>query len=134
MLTDIEIRKVKAPTDAASKKLTDSGGLYLEVTKTGSKLWRMAYRFNGKQKTLYIGGYPLISLTEAREKRDEAKRQLLSNIDPSSAKQAAKAASIEVAENSFQVIALEWHKTHMQGKSEAHAKKCMARLNNGNLY
>ncbi len=128
MLTDIEVRKSK-PLESPYK-LADSSGLYLYITPQGSKLWRMNYRFGGKQKTLSIGEYPIVSLTEAREKRDEAKKQLKSNIDPSSAKQAAKAASIEVAENSFQVIALEWHKTHIQGKSEAHAKKCMARLNN----
>jgi integrase len=128
MLTDIEIRKAK-PTEQP-KKLTDSGGLFLLITPQGSKLWRMAYRFNGKQKTLYIGAYPAISLTDAREKRDEARKQLVNGIDPSTAKQAAKASQNEATVNSFQVIALEWHKTNMASKSENHAKKIMARLNN----
>ncbi|MFI3136553.1 MAG: tyrosine-type recombinase/integrase [Methylococcaceae bacterium] len=128
MLTDIEIRKAK-PAEQP-KKLSDSGGLFLLVTPQGSKLWRMSYRFNGKQKTLYIGAYPTVSLNDAREKREEAKKQLFNGIDPSTAKQAAKASQCEASANSFQVIALEWHITHIQMKSEGHAKKVMARFVN----
>ena len=79
-LTDTHIRNLK-PTDKV-QKLTDGGGLYLHLAPGGSKLWRMAYRFEGKQKLLSFGPYPLVSLREAREKRDEARKLLLDGIDP----------------------------------------------------
>mgnify|MGYP000514882876 CR=1 FL=1 len=71
MLTDTQIRNLK-PAEKA-KKYADGGGLYLYVAKTGSKLWRMAYRFNDKEKLLSFGEYPIVSLKDARTKRNEAK-------------------------------------------------------------
>jgi integrase len=127
MLTDIEIRKAKAKS--RPYKLSDSNGLHLLVTAQ-SKLWRYAYRFGGKQKTLAIGAYPVLSLNDARAKRDEAKRQLLDGIDPSSAKRAAKQTTRDISANSFEVIAREWWQTHMTIKTPAHAKKVMDRLEN----
>jgi len=126
MLTDIQLRRIK-PTDKP-QKLSDGGGLFLLVTVQGGKLWRLAYRFAGKQKTLSIGEYPIVSLTDARAKREEAKRQLVNGIDPSAAKQAAKATMQGAAANCFEVIAREWHKTHMTSKSEKHAKKTLNAL------
>jgi hypothetical protein len=64
-------------------KRSDSGGLFMLVTKAGSKLWRYAYSFDAKQKLLAIGQYPVISLADARTKRDNAKRLLADGIDPS---------------------------------------------------
>ena len=81
MLTDTRVRSAK-PTQRPIK-LSDAGGLYLLIQPHGSKLWRMAYRFAGKQKTLALGVYPTVSLREAREKRDAAKRLLAKGIDPS---------------------------------------------------
>lgn len=72
MQTDTEIRKAK-PTEKP-QKMSDGGGLFLLVTPQGSKLWRLAYRFAGKQKTLAIGEYPTVSLADARTKRENAKR------------------------------------------------------------
>ncbi|MDO9106507.1 MAG: tyrosine-type recombinase/integrase [Methylovulum sp.] len=126
MLADIQIRKIK-PTDKP-QKLSDGGGLFLLVTPQGGKFWRLAYRFTGKQKTLSIGEYPYISIAEARKKREEAKEQLVNGIDPSAAKIAAKIATHGIAANSFEIIAREWHKTHMTSKSESHAKKTLACL------
>ena len=74
MLTDTQIRNLK-PAEKA-KKYADGGGLYLYVAKTGSKLWRMAYRFNDKEKLLSFGEYPIVSLKDARTKRNEAKKLL----------------------------------------------------------
>ncbi len=105
MLTDIQLRRIK-PTDKP-QKLSDGGGLFLLVTVQGGKLWRLAYWFTGKQKTLSIGEYPIVSLTDARAKREEAKRQLVNGIAPSAAKQAAKAAVQGAAANCFEVIARE---------------------------
>ncbi|WP_020481974.1 tyrosine-type recombinase/integrase [Methylomonas sp. MK1] len=123
MLTDTEIRKAK-PTEKP-QKISDGGGLFLLVTPQGSKLWRLAYRFAGKQKTLAIGEYPTIGLADARAKREEAKKQLANGIDPSTAKKAAKAANQDAAANSFEVIAREWHETHMANKTEDHAQKTL---------
>ena len=74
MLTDTKIRNAKPGQRPI--KLSDAGGLHLLITPRGSKLWRAAYRFGGKQKTLAIGIYPAVSLKAAREQRDEAKRLL----------------------------------------------------------
>ena len=126
MLADIQIRKIKL-TDKP-QKLSDGGGLFLLVTPQGGKFWRLAYRFTGKQKTLSIGEYPYISIAEARKKREEAKEQLANGIDPSAAKIAAKMAEHGIAANSFEIIAREWHKTHMTSKSEKHAKKTLNAL------
>ena len=84
-------------------KLSDSGGLYLLVQPTGSKLWRLAYRFAGKQKTLALGVYPTVSLAEARERRDEAKKRLARGIDPSVQRKADKQA--KATDNSFRTVA-----------------------------
>lgn len=131
MLTDTEIKKAKA--GEKPKKLSDGGGLFLLVTVQGSKLWRLAYRFNGKQKTLCIGEYPIVSLLDARTKREEAKRQLFNDIDPSSAKQAVKAATKGAAANSFELIAREWFASRMLDKSESHKKRAI-RLLEKNLF
>jgi integrase len=92
-LTDTACRNAKPEADR-QKKLSDSGGLYLLVQPTGSKLWQMAYRFDGKQKTYSCGVYgdrpPAVSLASARAKRDAAKALLSQGIDPNGQKQAAK--------------------------------------------
>jgi hypothetical protein len=81
MLNDTRVRTAKARERPI--KLSDSGGLHLLIQPNGSKLWRLAYRFGGKQKTLAIGIYPTVTLKLAREKREEAKRILAAGIDPS---------------------------------------------------
>jgi len=93
MLTDTEVKNAKYnERDKAKDKLkrnkrSDGGGLYLELTSTGSKLWRMNYRFEGKQRTLYISGaYPAMTLTGARAIRESAKALLAKSIDPNSNK------------------------------------------------
>lgn len=90
-LTDSACRNAK-PTESL-KKLSDGGGLQLWVQPTGGKLWRLAYRYGGKQKLLAIGPYPLVSLSDARQTRDDAKRALLAGQDPSDVKRAAIAAA-----------------------------------------
>lgn len=87
-LTDAKCRGIK-PGDKAIKEF-DGGGLFLFVSPTGAKVWRMAYRINGKPQTLVIGPYPAVSLQEARQKRDEAKAVLRAGQDPNGARNAAK--------------------------------------------
>ena len=74
----------------------DGGGLYLLITPSGGKLWRFKYRFEGKEKLLSLGAYPEISLLDARQRRDEARRQVVVHgIDPSALRKAQKQAETE---------------------------------------
>ena len=107
-LTNIAISKVTA-TDKL-QKLSDGDGLQLHITPQGSKLWRMAYRWQGKQKTLAFGAYPLIPLAQARDMRAEAKKKLANGIDPGQEKQDIKLARRVSQANSFESVAREWHK------------------------
>jgi integrase len=88
MLNDTRVRTAKASDRPL--KLSDGGGLYLLLKPSGSKLWRLAYRFDGKQKTLALGIYPTVTLKLARERRDDAKRLLADNIDPSTQRRIEK--------------------------------------------
>jgi Arm DNA-binding domain len=103
MLNDTRVRNTKPCKQPI--KLSDSGGLYLLIQPHGSKLWRLAYRFGGKQKTLAIGIYPTITLKYAREKRDEAKRHLADNIDPSTQRRLEKLTA--ASGNTFRAVAEE---------------------------
>lgn len=85
-LVDMKLKRL-APGPTYQRHF-DGGGLYLEVSPAGGKHWRMKYRYNGKEKRLSFGEYPLISLKEAREKRDEAKRLLTNGQDPGQVKKA----------------------------------------------
>ena len=85
----------------ADYKLSDGGGLYLLVKPSGARLWSQAYRFGGKQKKLSHGRYPDISLLEARQRRDEAKKLLASGVDPAANKKAAKLTAVISATNTF---------------------------------
>ncbi len=104
-LSDVALRSAK-PTDSI-QKLSDGGGLQLWIMPNGSKLWRLAYRFDGKQKKLSVGRYPSVGLSEARAKREEAKSLLAMGRDPSIQKQTDKALAIEVQGQTFQKIASE---------------------------
>ncbi len=123
MLTDLTIKKLK-PKDKPYKK-SDQDGLYIQVNPTGSKLWRMNYTYAKKQRTLSIGTYPEISLLEAREKAQAAKKELADGIDPSTAKQTRKLLKEAEHANDFESIAREWHTNHMTDKSETHANKIL---------
>ena len=79
-LSDLAARKAK-PKDKAYK-LTDGSGLYLHIQPNGSKLWRLKYYYLGKEKLLSFGPYPLLTIAEARAKRDEAKKLLMDGVDP----------------------------------------------------
>lgn len=107
-LTDIKVKTAK-PMDKAYK-LTDGGGMYLLVKPNGSKYWRLKYRFVSKEKMLSIGVYPDVSLADARQKRDEARKVLAAGGDPGEVKKADKLAQKLSTENTFEAIAREWHK------------------------
>jgi integrase len=120
-LSDIACRSAK-PEDKQYKRF-DGGGLYLLVKPNGSKLWQLKYRYLGKEKTLSLGAYPLITLAEARDGRDDAKKLLAKNIDPSAARKENKAAIIRNADNTFKAIALEWYDNKKDAWSIGHAQK-----------
>lgn len=102
-------------------KLTDGGGLYLQVNPNGSKYWRMKYRYAGKEKKLSFGIYPDISLAEARTKRDEARKVLANDKDPGEVKKAEQLAKRLSVTNTFEAIALEWHNAKISGWSKNYA-------------
>jgi hypothetical protein len=89
-LTEMKVRNAK-PKEKFYK-LSDSGGLYLHVTDKGSKLWRFKYRYDGKQKLLAFGTYPEISLLDARQRRDDARKLLANGVDPGAVRKAQKQA------------------------------------------
>ena len=105
-LSDASIRQAKSSEKVV--RLYDSGGLYLEVTPSGSKLWRWKFRIAGKERRLALGTYPATGLKEARQRRDQAKGQLEAGTDPSAAKRADKLCSQDQAANSFEKVAIEW--------------------------
>ena len=104
-LSDSKIRALKPPDRVL--KLSDGGGLYLHVTPNGSKLWRLAYRFEGKQKLLSFGAYPTVTLASARKKRDAAKAVLADGEDPSKKTQEEKRQQHLKSISSFDAIAKE---------------------------
>jgi integrase len=105
MLNDIRIRQAKAKD--RSYKLTDFDGLQLLVTPNGSKLWRFAYRFAGKQKQLALGTYPTVTLAQARERRDAARRLVANGTDPSIQRRLEKIAAA-AGGNTFRDVAEEF--------------------------
>jgi integrase len=104
-LTDISIKRALAGPKIV--KLSDGGGLQLWITPDGAKRWRLAYRFGGVQKTFAIGVYPEVSLKDARDAREGARKTLAHGQDPSQVKKAAKAARSEENANTFATVASE---------------------------
>jgi integrase len=127
-LTDTAVRKTKSSDKPF--KLADGLGLYLLVTPSGGKLWRMKYRHGGKEKLIAFGVYPDVPLARAREKRDEARRLLADGIDPANNRKAQKAANVERSANSFEVVAREWFHERKAGWSPSHSSRLLKRLQN----
>lgn len=127
-LTDTACKNAKCPPDKARVRLTDSGGLYLEVVPTGGKLWRWKYRYGGKEKRLALGCYPAVSLAMARRARDTARDELKTGLDPVAAKKLAKAAHEAALANNFEVVARAWFEHWKGTKTERHSEYVMRRL------
>jgi integrase len=117
-LSDVKIRAAKPAAKAV--KLSDGAGLQLVITPAGGKIWKLAYRFGGKQRELTIGGYPAIGLGEARLRRDAAKRQLADGIDPGIVKRLDKLSRVETNAVTFAVVAAELlEKKRREGRAVA---------------
>lgn len=127
-LTDSAIKSAK-PKDKPYK-LTDGQGLYLDIKPNGSKLWRFKYRFLGKEKTpLSFGAYPLVTLSKARQKRDEARLIILDGLDPGEQKKATKKAE-KVAGFTFELLAREWFAYNSPRWAESTAYKAKLYMDN----
>jgi integrase len=105
-LTDTRIRNAKPKAQAY--KLGDGGAMYLLVMPDGARYWRLDYRFAGKRRTLALGVYPTVTLSNARIRREEARSLLAQDIDPSAAKKTTKRAAKLASENTFDAVAREW--------------------------
>ena len=125
-LTDTAIRNAKP--GAKPVKLFDAAGLYLLVQPTGSKLWRLKYRFGGSEKLLALGAYPDVPLRGARERRDAERRKLADGIDPGQARKADNAAKKVAAANSFEAVARAWWANWSPTRSARHADQVLRRL------
>jgi integrase len=113
-LSDIAIRNAKPRRKAF--KLSDGGGLHLRVQPNGAKLWRLAYRFTGKQKLLSFGAYPTITLADARAKRDVARKHLIEGSDPALLRKGEKATQVIT----FRLVAEELlKKMQREGRADA---------------
>ncbi|MFA5942309.1 MAG: integrase arm-type DNA-binding domain-containing protein [Candidatus Paceibacterota bacterium] len=125
-LSDIKVRTAK-PRDN-EYKMFDGGGLFLMVTPSGGKLWHFKYRYNQKEKKLAIGPYPEVSLADARQHRDEARKLIIQGIDPGAVKKAKKQA-LSAEQETFGAVAREWHAAFKQAWAPRHGATILSRLN-----
>jgi len=125
-LTDTSIRNAKPAEKAFS--LSDERGLSIQIHPSGGKWWRFRYRFDGKEKMLSLGTYPDVSLKDARERRDEARKMVANGIDPGEHRRAVKTAKQERAANSLEVICREWLEHKRSTVEPAQYSKALARL------
>lgn len=125
-LTELGIKALK-PKEK-KYRAADSGGLCLEVTPAGGKFWRYRYRFLDKEQTLSIGKYPLVTLSEARCKRDEAKLLLLDGKNPSRQKKIEKIKQAQSHDNTFESCARRWLELKQENLNEKYRVQCLARM------
>jgi integrase len=120
-LTDTAIRSAK-PT-GKTYKLSDGGGMYLEVSPSGSKWFRLKYRCNGKEKRISLGVYPDVSLKGAREQRDAARKLIVNGIDPSDDRKEQKRVQAHQAANTFEAVTREWFAKYSGSWVPDHAER-----------
>lgn len=116
-----------AKPKAKRYKLFDSDGLFMIVTPTGRKWWRFRHRIGGKERQMSLGTYPDISLSQARDRRNEARRKIANGIDPIAERKAQKVAKAQ-DENTFEVVAREWHDKFSPTWTPGHANTILRRL------
>ena len=125
-LTNTAIRNAKPGNKPI--RLFDERGLYLEVSPTGGKWWRLKFRFEGKEKQLSLGVYPDVPLKDARDRRDTARKLLADGIDPSENRKAQKLARADSAANSFEVVAREWLSKYSEIWAANHGDRIIRRF------
>lgn len=124
-LTDTALRNAKPGPKL--RRIYDSGGLYVEVAPAGGKWFRFKYHFGGKERRLSLGVYPDVSLAQARERRDEARRLLAEGTDPSTVRKAAKAEQ-QAQADTFERIARQWHQNRLTKWTPGHAARILTSL------
>lgn len=127
-LTDTTVRNAKPGEKIA--RLFDGAGLYLELSPSGGKWWRLKYRFDGKEKRLSLGTYPDVSLKEARDRRDQARKQLAAGTDPGETRKTEKAAKKAAALNTFEAVASAWLEKGADTWDDGTQEKARASLEN----
>jgi integrase len=130
-LSDVQVRNAKP--QAHEYKLADGYGLFLLVTPTGGKLWRLDYRIGDKRKTIALGQYPAVSLADARQRREDARKLLANGQDPAAVKKAiqeAAAVAAEIDSNTFEKVALEWFEKRKSEWVPTHAVSVKGRIDN----
>ena len=126
MLNNKEIQN--APHKRKLYRLYDGQGLYLEVTPNGGKYWRFKYRFNNKECRIAFGVYPDVSLLAAREKREQARKQVSAGIDPAMDKKEKRRLAALNAENTFEAITREWHELNKDRWNFVYGRNILHRL------
>lgn len=127
-LTDTAIRNAKPGEKPV--KMFDGGGLFLLLNPNGSRWWRFKFRFDGKEKLLSFGTYPEVSLKDARDKREQARKLIAAGVDPGEHRKAHKSARLDRAANSFEVVAREWFAKHSPNWAATHSSKIIKRFEN----
>jgi integrase len=123
MLTSIAVRNAK-PSERPVR-LFDERGLYLEIAPGGGKWWRLKYRFNGKEKRLSLGVYPDVSLKDARDRRDEARKLLASGVDPSESRKIARSIETECSSKNLEIITREWFGKYSVNWVKSHSDRVL---------
>ena len=126
-LTDTAIRNAKSPGEKPVR-LFDERGLYLEISPTGGKWWRLKYRIAGKEKRLSLGVYPDVSLKDARDRRDASRKLLADGIDPSERRKVMKLARADGVANSFEVVTREWFAKYSVTWAANHSDRIIRRF------
>jgi Arm DNA-binding domain len=127
-LTDTAARNAKP--GEKPYKLSDVHGLYLQVEPSGSKLWRLKYRFNDKEKRLSFAAYPVVTLAQARERQLEARRLLGTGVDPGEYRKQSRRSAVVASANTFEAIAREWFLRFSSVWAKSHSSKVLLRLEN----
>ena len=125
-LSDTAVKKARP--DSKPMKLADGRGLYLLVNPTGSKLWRWKYRVGGREKLMALGAYPDVSLAQARDRCDAARKQLAANIDPMVQRKADALDQKIASKNSFATVGRAWWNKWQSARSPRHAASVLRRL------
>jgi len=131
-LTDVAIRKLQTPPRPVKK--FDAGGLYLHLQPTGSKIWRMSYRFAGKQNTISFGRYPDVTLGDARKQRDAAKELIEVGYDPVVKRQQERERAMFAAANTFEEIGREWQEKRLKEDLSHSARRKDTQMLNHHAY
>jgi integrase len=128
MLTDPKCRTARCPDDRVRVRLADSGGLYLEVGANGSKRWFAKYRFGGKERRIALGAYPDVSLKQAREGRDKARKTREQGTDPVQARRVARVTADAANATTFEAVARDFYATKASGWSQRYGARWIERM------